>query len=406
MIFLLLSCHPVVPPGAPGSTPGNVDRVYELVPGDNLTWVAQDYGVAGGYMALARHNGIPHPNWVLAGDKLRVPTADERLPTWPKLTRAVPTTACAATPVAATGVSLSGCTTAACVDLGLGATACACAQPGGGKLLVQRPGQAPWVSAVYTDPPWWLDPYNVPEPSGTAALLAWRTQLDADPQPESVVAWRHALSDLGQSDWTVLTTDHDGAPTATFSAGNFGSDAIVKGTEACELFATDWVMADEPRRDNDGWYLVGRRYTVGRDGLRPATGANIVARRLWDSYEPGLGRATNIVTGTPGADLGHPSAFTRSTEPELERRTDGATTWRASGALRSNLGTLVLSHDGQAVEVGASSSPLRRLGDRATGLLYPRGYVPGNPGVLMGKPVVEQAYLPSWDAAFSVAWLD
>ncbi|GDX80129.1 hypothetical protein LBMAG42_19400 [Deltaproteobacteria bacterium] len=400
-LLLLAAC---VPPTQYRESSAS-DRLYTLGFGDTLWGVATAYNVAGGYEAIARTNGIRDPNFVLAGDKLRLHTADTTLPEVPRLTRAPSLSACNVQAIPARATSLSGCSEARCIDTGRGGSACACADASSPSLLVSRSGAAPQRLPVSAAAPWWYLGELAPEPEGSArSLVGLRAQLDADAALETVVSWRTHLGDLGMSHGAALVVDDNGAPGAQFRADNFGIGSLLQAGSRCDVLATEWELADEPGHSSSGWYLSGRRFHVEGGELVTDRSASLVLRRLFTNFQPGTGAIANVRVGAPALDLSSAKAHARTTEPSVEM----ATTHVQRGTLRAARraeGKLVINIDGAEQVVDPEGNGIVRLGDLASGVLYPSDYLPGDDTTLRGRAVEVRTYWAMWGEHGSVAWV-
>lgn len=400
--FLLLAA--CIPPNSFRES-GAADRLYTLGFGDTLWGVATAYNVAGGYEAIARTNGIRDPNYVLAGDKLRLHTTDTSLPEVPRLTRAPELPACAVQAVPARASSLSGCSEARCIDTGRGGSVCACANETSPSFLVSRPGAAPQRLPISAATPWWYLSERAPEPEGSArTLVGLRAQLDADSALETVVSWRTQLGDLGMSHGTALIVDDDGSPGAQFRADNFGIGSLLQSGARCDVLATEWELADEPGHRSSGWYLSGRRFHAEGGELVTDRSTSLVMRRLYTNFQPGTGAIANVRVGAPALDLSSPKAHSRSTEPSVELATTHVQRGTLRGARRAD-GKLVLTIDGAEQIVDPEGNGIQRLGDLSSGVLYPSDYLPADDATVRGRAVEVRSYWAMWGEHGSVAWL-
>ncbi len=396
--LLLLAC---LPPASPPAASMPL-RVYAVDWGDNLWSIAHRYDVPGGHMTLARLNHIAQPSHILAGSKLKVPTWDTSLPELPAL--APVRSARAQAPVEALAparaVPTVAGTRATCVDLGQGALGCAVSASGALRLTVASGGRQVWTTGINTTPSYWA---SDPDESNEE-LVGYRVQLDDDAPLETVIAVQVEKNDLGMSRWQVAILDapFDGRA-LTFEAANFGAGSFVQAGRHAELLAGDWVLADEPGRDGDGYYLLARRYTYARGALAPADDAELLSRRLWHSFKPSR-VAGPVVTGSVRDDLAHGQARVRSTEPEVE--VNVASQWNARVDEASAEHVLGLRLSGRNELVEARQGTIRRLGDSRTGLLYPPNYIPADPRALVGRDLLVVEYQPPWwGEPFRVAWL-
>lgn len=410
-VLLLVGC----PHGPSGQYDGGEAplRVYGIQPGDTLAWIAGDLGVPGGWPSLAELNHLRNPHLIYAGAKLKVASNDDRLPLWPRnVARGAPLAACPAQPLApAVSRRLSGCDAAACVDVGSGYQACACDSGGARSLKMALGANVLGSTFVYPTDASWYEPGSEP-PGPPTALTGARYQLDADPAAEVVVAWRQELNDLGMSRWQVAIFDEPGSSRApiTFEAANWGEGSVIDGAAGCEVLATEWLLTDEPGRDQDGWYLLGRRAALRGGGLAMLDGP-VLARRRLDSYTPGATRAGNVGVGTPLRDLNHANTLARTTDPAVEHALVTREAGRVVSTRRTIAGqlafTLATGSTTRDDTVEPTAGRVRRLGDLSTGRLYPPAYVPSEVGSLAGRPLVVSTYAPPWwGEPWSVAWLD
>ncbi len=400
LLLLVTSCVPVNSFRDAGPT----QRIYTLAFGDSLWGVAMAYDVPGGYPALARANGIRNPDYVLAGDKLRVDTRDTTLPEVARISAGPTMAACAMAPVPVRTASLSGCDDAACVDTGRGGAVCAC---GGDDmaLVVTQPGRAAVGLPIVGTDPFWFAPDAVIEPARSArSLVGVRVQLDGDPALETVVSWRTHTSDVGLTHGTALVVDDDGTPGAQFRADNFGVGSLLQSGSRCDVLATEWEDADEPRDESVGWYLGGRRFRHERGELIPVATSPVVMRRLLYSFTPAVTMLGGARVGAPAVDLGPRVAFARSTEPRVEAPLVGVQNGTLRG-LRREGGQLLLDIDGAEQMVEAYGDGVRWVGDARAGVLYPSGYLPAGDASLRGRPVQVKTYATTWGGTFSVAWV-
>ena len=109
--------------------------------------------------------------------------------------------------------------------------------------------------------------------------------------------------------------------------------------------------------------------------------------------------------GAPAVDLTDRHAFARTTDPEVELPVLASQTGTIRGARRAG-GQLRLDLDGRSVAVGAADDGVRRLGDAASGLLYPTDYLPASDAALRGHRVTLRAYRETWGGTFQVAWVE
>ena len=257
---------------------------------------------------------------------------------------------------------------------------------GEGEVVVTRGGteRARWAATA---------------PGAASDVRAFRVHI-GDGRDGLVVAVLDAVSNgLGVATWTlsVLPDDAD-APAYSFVARDFGPEggsfATWRGRPV--IWATEWLDADDPSgRRGPGFYLVGRPFYLTAEGLAPAVGLPIRARRLLRPFrsEP----------GGPVGWLSSRAAETRRRDPFWGGR---------PGGVRGEVAAVGEADDGYplVVRVGAEERTVRvdpwaggahaaRLGDGATGRLYPIQYRPAD---LIGRAV----RLGEGPDGTHVVWLD
>ncbi len=213
-----------------------------------------------------------------------------------------------------------------------------------------------------------------------------RGDLDGDGRAEVVVASRDTTSSgVAVSRWTVAILDGrpladghaDKAPVA-FGVDDFG-DGVVRRDGL--LMLPEWQ-----NERTGGLSLVGRPFRYEHGALLPDARSPVVRRRLVQSFEEernsdlGAGSARGV--GRPGKWLSDSRAQGAATEPR------GAVVEKARivGAGITNERLMLVTRAGLKVRVlSASSGQGVRLGDAATGRLYPPGYRPADPDALSGR---------------------
>jgi len=402
--------------------------LYLIQPGDTLWDIATWYEVPGGYPTLARINGIRNPDAIWFGDHLKVPAtarAKEELAPWPE-DRPVGGNfaACPAQRMPAPAWRfVPGCAQSACVDLDGYAQVCSCVaeEPGrASSMRLVRGGVAvlEWRVPIPENP--FRDFYE--QQGGATDFDVVRADPDGDGALEWVVAHLRERNDLNMSTWDVALVEASGpTPRAvTLEVANYGEGTLVGGAGGrCDLLATEWSYGWEAGRWTVGWYLSGRRLAYVDGQLVPVPGAPILRRRLLYSFEPGsrpLG--AGFAVGTPAADLTPAATVARVQEWAAEgvRTGERAAIVRAVAVETDGIHQglrLILEEDGRSTVLGSPWGDLpgyqqyARLGDARTGVLYPEGYVPGDPpGALIGKKVRIASYLVDYWEERRIAWLD
>ena len=230
-----------------------------------------------------------------------------------------------------------------------------------------------------------------------ADLRAFRLDL-ADGGGGLVVAERFAVSNgMAVETWTLsVLPDDAAAPTYRFEARDIGPEGapFAQWRGETVYWATDWQTADDPSgRRGSGYYLVGRPFQLGRNGLVPVTSLPVRSRRMLYNFR--------TEAAGPVAWLSDRRAESRRADPFWGRRPSGS---------RGEIVRVEALEDGayaltvrlgareRTVRVGASS-PAVRLGDGASGRLFPDAYRPSG---LVGRSA---RLAPEVDGA-AVVWLD
>lgn len=317
MLFALLACAPNHrPPGPPPARPAPTvesGRQYTVAWGDSLFLIASDQGVPGGLWQIAEENGLDDPDWIQAGEHLRLPgRADSALSPWPSYSRPES--------------DLESC-----------------------DVAVDRVMSGPGLPSGFC-------------PSGE--MLMVEAQLDQDGQRERLYGCQLDDSGVGMSTWRVGLVD--GSLVQTLELGNFGETSVVEGPRGCELLASSWELV--PVGMSHSWFLTSRRMHW-RGGRLQFASEELRTRRLLYSFEP----------AELADDLSHRDAKVRNVEPQLQ---------------------------GERLSMEPGSLPAdipwnARLGDAATGLLYPVGYQPPS----VGQVMVEQRRIDAWYTTRTIYWI-
>ena len=211
-------------------------------------------------------------------------------------------------------------------------------------------------------------------------LRAFRVAL-GDGRTALAVAVLEGISNgLGVATWSVHVVPEGAAqPAYGFIARDFdpagGSFAAWDGRPV--VWATEWMEAeDRSGRRGPGMYLVGRPFFVGAEGLAPAPDLPIRARRLLREFRQ--------ERGGPVGWLSSRAAETRRQDP-ARPGSPGDDAGRITAVRPGPDGFRVTWTDGEAERafvVDPWSPPadaeVARLGDRATGRLYPLAYRPAD----------------------------
>lgn len=405
VLSVILGCGhrgPVLP-----STP--TVREVQVGWGDTLWSIATRYGVEGGYPALARLNGIRNPDHIEYGQRLRVPTLDDSLPPWPTATPVSASLQACRTellPPARAG-AVAGAATAV-LDVGGGLQVAASRTADRAQLAGVANGRVTWARSPGLEAAWWAMDPDAPAVADPADLIGFRVQLDTDAEPEVVAGWRVEENDLGMSRWLVAVTDFPERDRATvFEVANFGPGSFVSaGGGRCDLLATEWAIGHEPGQQSDGWNLLARRMML-REGAWSFDGSTgLLSRRLYESFVPAQVGVGALTAGDVRLDLVASATRVRNREPlaaarrvREERRAVGGSAARPafSDGASVTSGWSPVAHGGEV--------PLR-IGDAATGLLYPPAWSPAHPDRGFGGDSTLTSYLPSdYAELVSILWL-
>lgn len=215
-------------------------------------------------------------------------------------------------------------------------------------------------------------------PGAVDDLRAFRVDLGDGRTALAVAVLEGVSNGLGVATWSVhVVPEGASRPAYGFVARDFdpagGSFAAWTGRPV--VWATEWLEAEDPRR-GPGSYLVGRPFVVGAERLVPAADLPIRARRLLREFRQERGGPVGWLSsraaetrrrdparpGAPGGDAGQIVSVRPGPDGFRVTWTDGATE-RA----------LVVDPWSPPVDAEAA-----RLGDRATGRLYPLAYRPAD----------------------------
>lgn len=197
-----------------------------------------------------------------------------------------------------------------------------------------------------------------------------------------VVALRTAVSNgIAVETWTLaVLPDEASAPTVRFEARDIGGEGAPFATWRGEMvvWATDWQDAEDPSGwRGTGFYFIGRPFVLGRDGLVPVTSLPIRSRRMLYDFRQ--------ERGGPVAWLADRRAETRRQDPFWGGRPEGVpgeVVAVGEGDAYAYSLTVRLGRASRTVTVGGLDGV--RLGDGATGRLFPAVYRPAD---LVGQGV-------------------
>lgn len=195
------------------------------------------------------------------------------------------------------------------------------------------------------------------------------------PDDRLLVAVLDAVSNgIAISTWTLTVTDGERV-LYRFVVRDFDPEGGSFGTWNRQpvLWATEWQDAEDPSgRRGTGYYLVGRPFRLGTDGLVPVADLPIRTRRLLHSFRRG--------PGGPVTWLSDRRAESRRHDPDWSGRPGGTHGVITAFDLASS--KVTVRAGGRIREVGLAgplpSMDSGRFGDAATGRLFPPGYVSVN----------------------------
>lgn len=258
-------------------------------------------------------------------------------------------------------VEREGCSTAHCLPVDAERAVCKCESADGGRLFVERPGGTLLVG--------WPGSGFMGDTDRFEALLG---DLDDDGREELIVAsHRVASSGFAVDTWNLAVLD-GGAPTdppLTFSVEDYGTHSFgsAPGGAACDVLATEWLESDDPVLGT-GYYRVSRAYAYTTGALRPRA-APVTARRARVGEDPELReRDPAFDDDVPAVARGRIRAAGRSPDQ-----------------LHSFALWVEVDLEGGGRVVLGGDGPQVRLADARTRRAYPEGYVPAEPGRLVGR---------------------
>jgi hypothetical protein len=160
-----------------------------------------------------------------------------------------------------------------------------------------------------------------------------------------------------------------------FTANDFGPETFVvrdDGAPGCDAMPSEWAWLRDPIR-GEGLYFTRRRFHVGKGVLQPVRRPVVVERvgiegKQWWPIDP--------TADAPVREVAYGVVM--------------ATTLEKDESAPDFLGLTVRLSDGMTVSfpaVDAETLAPSRIGDRATGVAYPEGYVPVDPRAFVGAAV-------------------
>lgn len=230
MVLLLIACvhNPQSgPPARAVAQPLGPAVEYPVAWGDSLWQIAWRTGTHRDVDGIAEDNGLYNPDWILAGERLKlygVTNAD--LSPWP-----------AYEPV-----------------------------PDGLKACDARVSEAQHLSSSM--------PASCP-------LTVVEAQLDQDRELERLIGCKIDDNDYAMSTWSVVLVDGP-RESGAFELADFGEGSVVEGPMGCELLATRWEAV--PTGMSTSWHLTGRRMRLA-DGELVFASDELRSRRLLYSFE-------------------------------------------------------------------------------------------------------------------------
>lgn len=188
-----------------------------------------------------------------------------------------------------------------------------------------------------------------------------------------LVAVLDAVSNgLAVSTWTLTVTDGE-TVRYSFIARDFDPDGGSFGTwnRQLVLWGTEWQDMDDPSgRRGPGYYLVGRPFMPGPDGLVPVTDLPIRVRRLLHSFQRGPGGPVAWLSDRRSESLRH--------DPFWSGRPSG--TAGILTAIEGDTVTVRAGDQNREIRLDAwnGGEDTGRFGDEATGRLFPPEYRPSS----------------------------
>jgi LysM repeat protein len=405
---------------------GAPPRVHRVQAGDTLDSVAARYGVTGGRRLLLRLNGLRRAAALRPGTGVLVPdsgAATAELPVY--------------RPRAPFGGTLEACSLRAwgpaqpdALRSGPAGSSTACAHsPEGLRLCaVRAPGEGPLLLRLTRDAAVLRDQAIALRPGGDGAFEVADADLDGDGDRELVAAVRRdARGGPAQAIWTLAVFDAPDAAPLLVDVAAYGEGSFVRaeGDDGCDLLATAWRELDDPLRGR-GRYLTGRRWRVTAGALVAPPDAPLVVRR--DAAVAAVEREGGLVVAAPGralAGLAETDALIWPDDelvgppgPARSGRIAAATALAPGGAHGLSLQVALRSGDDVTLRTarslpGALDLPgppavegaFVLLGDDVSERPLPAGYVPADPGALVGRAVRLVPYETAADGATQVVWL-
>lgn len=252
------------------------------------------------------------------------------------------------------------------------------------------------------------------------SFRAFEGDLDGDGRPEVATARLFAISNgLGVASWRIDIAEPGagyGDRITAFESQDFGPDIFatrVDGAPGCRVLATRWQSGE-----GDRTWFTGVWWTIADGGLDLGPAGGGMKRRLLQSFErlrlktiETLQAAGDLPgTATPFAWLSDAKAKIETFEPRASAPPASTATARVVGFERRphlddeawKIDTLVL-RDAAGAEVTFAYYDVR-IGDAASGRLWPGGYVPGDRAALAGRAA---AILPesALNDGGAVVWL-
>lgn len=236
------------------------------------------------------------------------------------------------------------------------------------------------------------------------------------------------------SDLLFLPAFETGARPLAFTVEDFGPSAFVRlaGSEECGVLATEW-FPDEDAKRGAGMYFGATLFWPTGGQLVPVADRPAVARRLLASFEDERGKDLWDGPERPWA-IGDPLEWLASPRAELRAnpRAKGTVTKREPGTITAvtyddaTLAPLVtvslaaggevklreryLPPDSCGPDPATHELPIGRLGDSASGALFPQNYRPADTAALIGRAATLVTYRDP-DASPSscpprIVWID